>query len=233
MRPFDVFTRRANKRQSSLEPRRLTMESLEKRRLMAGVASFTFAPSTGILTIHGTGADDTVNASTASYGVTLSCSAPAGTNGVVTKVAPVQGIVKKIRFFGNAGNDTFRNNTGIPCEAHGGIGKDLLQGGANNDMLYGDAGDDELHGGAGVDKLYGGANTDWLFGEAGADYLYGEGGNDSLVGGRDGLVDTYYGGAGKDAFFFPAVITSTQFYFSEFESMKDGNSQDGVAPWFA
>jgi Ca2+-binding RTX toxin-like protein len=79
----------------------------------------------------------------------------------------------RIVFHGGGGDDTFVNQTGIPCTADGGPGNDTLIGGSGPDFLLG---------GAGVDFLNGGA------------------GNDYLDGGLDGSHDVLIGGPGSDIF---------------------------------
>src|SRR5580765_1248297 len=63
--------------------------------------------------------------------------------------------VRGIVFRGEAGDDTFVNNTNIASRAFGGAGNDSLTGGSGNDDLQGQAGDDRLSGAAGNDNLNG------------------------------------------------------------------------------
>jgi Ca2+-binding RTX toxin-like protein len=115
--------------------------------------------------------------------------------------------VRQIVFHGGGGDDTFVNNTAIPCVAYGDDGDDTLVGGSGNDLLVGGAGNDVLYGAAGNDFLYGGAGDDRLFGGKGVDVLYGQAGNDYLTGAhplnpsdQDGSPDRLYGGPGNDTF---------------------------------
>ena len=88
-------------------------------------------------------------------------------------------------------NDVITNKTGIPMNANGGSGNDIivggsardavLNGGPGNDRVHGEAGNDDLYGGTGNDKLYGGSGNDELDGRAGADYLGGGAGNDHAI----------------------------------------------------
>jgi Ca2+-binding RTX toxin-like protein len=88
-------------------------------------------------------------------------------------------------------NDVVTNKTGIPMNANGGSGNDIivggsardavLNGGAGNDRVSGGAGNDDLYGGTGNDKLYGGGGNDELDGQAGADYLGGGAGSDHAL----------------------------------------------------
>ena len=102
-------------------------------------------------------------------------------NGEVWKRQPAHG-VSAIFFHGGAGDDRFRNRTGIPAVADGGAGRDVLIGGRADDILRGGDGADVLRGGAGDDALYGGGGRDRIFGGKGDDYIEGERGADRIWG---------------------------------------------------
>ena len=86
--------------------------------------------------------------------------------------------VRRVRVFGNGGNDDISHNVpGLNAALFGGDGRDLIYGDDGRDLLNGGPGDDTLHGWGGNDTLVGGA---------GRDKLYGEDGYDHLVGGPDG-----------------------------------------------
>ncbi len=89
---------------------------------------------------------------------------------------------------------------GVPVEAHGGPGDDLLEGGQVDDRLLGDAGDDTVLGTSGNDKLDGGEGGDYLEGGTGGDSIFGRAGADILDGQRSGGTsgDTLIGGDGPD-----------------------------------
>lgn len=132
---------------------------------------------------------------------------------LASSVSPYSG---KIFFYGNGGNDYFRNDTYFMTQAYGGSGADTLFGGSNNDILdggygydalYGRQGNDTLYagydysanllrGGDDEDVLYGGYGNDSMYGEAGTDWLLGNLGNDYLNGGD--RYDYLYGQAGND-----------------------------------
>lgn len=176
----------------------------------ADSASVSFNGSNGILTLRGTtNADNALlERSSDQLNVTL--------NGVVDSFDFSD--VTLIRFFGDAGNDTFNNRTSIDSYAWGdsgndrllgGSGRDYFYGGANVDFLRGGSGDDELRGQAASDKLIGDSGNDLLFGNGAHDWLYGRSGNDILRGGggKDGLfgglgMDTLTGGNMEDRFLF-------------------------------
>jgi Ca2+-binding RTX toxin-like protein len=69
-------------------------------------------------------------------------------------------VVTKVNFYGNDGNDTFHNDTAIPCTAMGNAGYDELVGGSGNDSLYGGDDGDTLEGRGGNDALVGGTGGD-------------------------------------------------------------------------
>jgi Ca2+-binding RTX toxin-like protein len=187
---------------------RLGVESLERRELMAGLIALN--PGTGVLTIVGSNAADTVVVSQVGGAVQVSMS-HLGHNHVQAFPAP---LVQSINFSGLAGNDYFRNDTNIRSTANGGSGNDMLIGGWNNDLLIGGLGDDVLlgrtgndimHGQDGNDRMYGGIGNDCLYGGNGNDYIRGEAGNDYIRGGLgnddlfgDDGVDRLFGEGGAD-----------------------------------
>ncbi len=160
----------------------LSYDRLEPKQLLAGI---TF--QAGILTINGSsGRDiakvDQVDATRVQ--VKLNKLTPQLFNASQ---------VKKIVFHGGAGNDEFRNNTGLASVAYGGDGNDKLYGGWGNDELYGGNGNDQLFGGNGNDKLYGDGGNDGLSGGAGNDLLFGGTGLDKIDGGVGTDVSVYSG----------------------------------------
>ncbi len=68
--------------------------------------------------------------------------------------------VTRIDFFGEAGNDSFVNDTPVACRAFGQAGNDNLVGGSGDDQLNGGDDADTLEGRAGNDLLTGGAGDD-------------------------------------------------------------------------
>lgn len=181
--------------------RRLGMESLEDRRLLAGSIDL----DGGVLRIDGTSADDTAYVKTLSSGiikVTLSH------NGQTHARYFHPSTINSIRFIGGDGNDYFRNDTDIRSHAVGNNGNDTLIGGSNYDYLSGGSGNDilsgrdssdSIHGGWGNDIAYGGNGNDYISGGQGNDRLYAQNGNDYVTGG-DG-IDYLYGGSGADSLY--------------------------------
>src|SRR5262249_45644431 len=101
--------------------------------------------------------------------------------------------VRRILFIGSDGNDSFTNNTRIPCTAYGDGGNDTLIGGMGNDSLFGGAGDDRLVGRDGDGRMDGGSGADKLDGGPGRDAMYGGEHTGDAFDGRDaGRVDTFH-----------------------------------------
>ncbi len=139
------------------------------------------------VTITGTGAADTVNATTSPLGQPL----PTDEEDTISGLAgndSLNGLGGNDKLVGGANDD----------KLNGGAGGDKLTGGSGNDVLLGGGGLDTLNGGAGIDTLKGGAAADTLNGGAGADKLSGGGGNDRLTGGKG--IDTLTGNGGSDTF---------------------------------
>ena len=149
----------------------------------------------GILTIIGSNGSDTCNVRIDGNKLEVLLETPDDTKDRDVKLWKVNLII----FMGFDGNDTFRNDSDVPCDAYGGAGIDTLYGGTGRDML--DGGDDG-------DFLYGGDDNDRLYGGAGPDFLAGEDGNDSL---KPGLGEDEFGvvgGAGFDLLWKPVLIDS-------------------------
>ena len=107
--------------------------------------------------------------------------------------------VRRIDFYGKAGNDTFRNDTSIASNANGGSGRDVLIGGS------------------GVDNLNGGTGADFLFGRGGVDFLDGGSGAFSP---SDRAGDYLDGGAGH--------IDTIVNYWDDFHRIEDIVVFDGL-----
>ncbi|MCA9050795.1 MAG: hypothetical protein KDA89_18785 [Planctomycetaceae bacterium] len=116
-----------------------------------------------------------------------------------------KGDIRQIVFYGTPQDDTFVNQTDIPCVVYGYAGRDTLQGGSGNDRIYGGKGNDRIIGGFGDDRLFGQKGNDNILGDTelmvtagGDDFIHGGSGNDTLYDG--GGVDTVLGGKGRDTF---------------------------------
>jgi hypothetical protein len=189
-------------------------EALEARDLM----TITFNPTTGWIRMEGTTAADAGKVLLDTRGTASIFDdrvvvklGPSGSPPAETETFriyawgwPAQ-VVKGISFQGWEGNDSFANQTWLPCSADGDDGNDKLTGGSGADVLVGGFGDDRLYGLGGKDELRGGFGNDTLWGGLGSDYLTDvevagefllEGGNDRLYGGSG--TDTLDGSSGND-----------------------------------
>lgn len=167
---------------------RLALESLEDRLAPAIAVGVTAAND--LLIVSNAASDQVVVSQVgAFYRVT--------NFGAIVALVPSAAVTGgDVIFQGNAGNDYFRNDTGLRALAYGGLGNDLLIGGSNNDRMDGGAGNDGLYGRLGNDVLSGGAGDDRMGGGLGNDLLLGGDGNDLMWG--DSGNDTFFGGAGND-----------------------------------
>jgi Ca2+-binding RTX toxin-like protein len=173
-----------------------SLEQLADRIVPAITA--TFRPSTGVLTVLGDSADNTITVSRDAGGHIL-------VNGGAVRIIGCTPTVAKttlIQVFGQAGNDaiTLDETNGVLPRAFlfGGAGNDTLTGGSGNDMLFGQAGNDSLLGMGGNDLLFGGAGNDTLVGGSGNDQVFGQAGNDQMVWNPGDGTDLNEGGAGND-----------------------------------
>ena len=169
---------------------------LERRRVLAAIFLNT---TTGDLFISG-GSGDNVGALVS----TGSDQVEASVTGADSQTFDVNEI-SRVTFIGNAGDDTFTNDTDIVSSFFGGDGNDTLTGGSNDDNINGGAGDDiirgrdgadQLIGSLGDDNIYGGQGNDSIFGSADENTIYGDEGDDIIFGGND--VDIIFGGDGID-----------------------------------
>lgn len=117
--------------------------------------------------------------------------------------------VPAIFFYGQWGNDIFRNESATRTYAWGGDEDDQMFAGEGQAFMWGGAGNDtleayaalsaELHGGDDDDTLIGTYTRDVLRGEAGDDAIYGWQGDDEIYGGSGN--DRLYGDEGWDTIF--------------------------------
>lgn len=188
---------RRGKRRGSRNRQGLSFQSLESRRMLAGIFF-----SSGEVTIAGGAGGDIgsfiqVDAST--YQASLSGFADQSFSAAT---------VNKVIFIGFDGNDVFTNSTGVESlmlgndgddVLYGGTGVDVANGGSGNDQIFGGTGEDRLVGNTGDDLLVGGDGNDRLFGGDGFDEMNGDSGDDIMFGGLQ--ADTMNGGDGADQIF--------------------------------
>ena len=169
----------------------LNVEGLEGRIVLA--AGIGFDRGSRTVTIVGSGGNDAAEVRQQGPNIIVSLNSALGRCSRMVGSAAVSRIV----FTGQAGNDTFTNQTAIVSRADGGAGADVLRGGSAADELIGGDGNDQLFGEGGNDTIDGGRGNDSAFGEAGADTLRGGGDDDVLSGGKG--VDELLGGSGNDS----------------------------------
>src|SRR6185295_3171118 len=171
-------------------------ESLETRLMPAVTATFT--PGSGVLTIFGDAADNTITISRNAAGSLLVNGGAVLIMGGTSTVANTA----LIQAFGLNGNDTItlsEANGALPkANLFGGAGNDTLVGGSGADQLFGQAGNDNLQGKGGNDLLFGGTENDTLTGGDGDDQVFGEAGDDRMVWNPGDDTDLNEGGDGTD-----------------------------------
>jgi Ca2+-binding RTX toxin-like protein len=158
----------------------------------------SFSKGTGLLSVFGDNADDSIVASRDAAGnILINGGAVSITGGpsTVNNTATIQ-------VFGGGGNDTIRldeSNGALPgAQLFGEKGNDTLIGGSGNDQLFGGTGNDILLGKGGDDLLFGGSGDDTLTGGAGSDQMFGQAGNDRMIWNPGDGSDLMEGGDGID-----------------------------------
>jgi Ca2+-binding RTX toxin-like protein len=175
--------------------------------LAAGVAAATSSSalavttatfSSGVLTVSGDGADNSIVISRNAAGTILV------NNGAiaVTGGTPTVANTALIRVVGLGGNDVItlsEVNGALPAaRLFGGAGNDTLSGGSGNDQLFGQGGNDTLLGRGGFDLLFGGSEYDTMTGGDADDQVFAQGGNDRMIWNPGDDTDLNEGGAGVD-----------------------------------
>lgn len=141
------------------------------------MAGITFDPASGLLLIQGGADNDSAAVQKVNENgvdkvyVTLTTRTAAGVLVSRKTVKLDLAMIKRVQFYGEAGDDVFVNSTPAPSEAHGGAGNDTLYGGSGTDVLHGGAGQDRIKGHDGSDVLDGGPDKDFIYGGRGEDVL--------------------------------------------------------------
>jgi Ca2+-binding RTX toxin-like protein len=199
------------------------LESLEGRRVPAGLIQVSFDPGTGTVDVEGSSNGDTIvlksdqNPNSPLYGLLYVNNVPV--------IDPHSGKAafwgegskdnaEHIIVHGNGGDDLIRA-TGLEVtdpyddsvELNGDGGNDTIIGGGNDECINGGGGADSINGGGGDDTIHGDAGDDQLFGDGGNDCIYGDGGSDYVDGGAG--VDFGDGGAGNTDV---VKLNRTEFY---------------------
>ncbi len=170
----------------------------------------------GVLTVTGTAAADTIEIEGVADGVSVRVNGEASLfsrsqidsilveSGAGDDVVRIDGLESPSTILGGEGNDHLTGGHG-PDRIDGGEGDDRINGRGGTDRLDGGVGADRLLGGGGHDRLVGSgdpdsltgnAGNDWLEGGEGGDRLNGQSGHDRLIGGPGD--DRLLGGAGRD-----------------------------------
>ena len=171
---MSVSKKRKSSKRNTRRARRLSLQPLQSRQLMAG--DIDFNSNTGVLTITGEGFNDQVEVRVEGDEVEVELQSQRS-NGSFDRSRQDEDIedVRQIVFNGfggddsfditqgtldsglsvanidivfnaGAGNDTMNNNSSIRSLAYGGDGNDSLIGGKARDFIFGEAGRDELLG---------------------------------------------------------------------------------------
>jgi Ca2+-binding RTX toxin-like protein len=183
------------------------------RRLLAGVvvvagvaaatsssalAATTATFSSGVLTVSGDGAGNSIVISRNAAGTILV------NNGAiaVTGGTPTVANTALIRVFGLGGNDVItlnEANGALPAaRLFGGASNDTLTGGSGADQLFGQGGNDTLLGRGGNDLLFGGGGNDTMTGGDGDDQAFAQGGDDRMIWNPGDDTDLNEGGGDDD-----------------------------------
>jgi Ca2+-binding RTX toxin-like protein len=187
--------------------RRAARRLLASTVLAAGVLAGTSVPanaattatfSSGVLTVFGDGANNSIAISRDAAGKILV------NNGAVAVVggSPTVANTVLIRVFGLDGHDVItlnEANGALPAaNLFGGSGNDTLTGGSGADQLFGQAGNDTHLGRGGNDLLFGGSENDTMTGGDGDDQVFGQGGSDRMTWNPGDDTDLNEGGDGVD-----------------------------------
>ena len=177
-------SQKRNRRKTAYQ---FNFESLEQRRLLAGI---TLNTATKDLTIFGDNANDVgrIDLVGGQYRAQLA--------GVPDQLFATSQ-VDKVIFIGYNGNDEFTNNTGLEGEFAGHGGNDTLRGGSGYDFIDGGEGNDTITGGDGNDKIVGSTGSDNISGGAGNDEIFGSFTGTNVINGDDG-DDVIFGGNAVD-----------------------------------
>jgi Ca2+-binding RTX toxin-like protein len=165
---------------------------------MPATAATTATFASGVLTVTGDSAANTITISRNAAGTIL-------VNGGAIRVlggSPTVANTTLIQVFGQGGNDVIKLNEAngaLPAaNLFGGAGNDTLTGGSRADQLFGQIGTDTLAGRGDIDSLTGGSETDTLTGGDGNDQAFGQDGNDRMVWNPGDDTDLNEGGLGID-----------------------------------
>lgn len=143
--------------QSRRRAKRLSLQTLEKRQLMAGDIGMV----DGFVNINGTEMDDVAEVYSDSGSIIVKVSTRGadgqeiGSDSMTFNESEVAGIV----FQAGDGDDLFVNDTNVDSITRTGGGNDIVMGGGGNDILAVGMGNDVVLGGGGDDVILGGPGS--------------------------------------------------------------------------
>ena len=181
--------RSPSKTTSGSANRRIKLETLERRQLLA--AEIGISLNDGNLLIQGTEQSDLISvaAQGSQIRVITQTRSTEGTLGNATHHRfDATGILKVI-VSGGGGDDLVAIRGAIDTEIFGGDGDDVLLGGDGDDIIDGGAGADRIMGRGGDDELIGGEDADFIHGGRGNNIVYDRQSGDRVVAAIDASLD--------------------------------------------
>jgi Ca2+-binding RTX toxin-like protein len=161
-----------------------------------------YSSSTGVLTVTGDPAVNTITISRDAAGVILINGGAVSVSGGIATIANTTLI--SVSSLDADDTVTFDESNGAlpPASVAGGIGNDVLKGTSGTDTLHGDDGNDTLTGGAGADTLFGDDGNDVVTGGTGNDVAFLGNDDDTFVWNPGDGSDIVEGQAGTDTLLF-------------------------------
>ena len=165
--------------------------------------------------VEATGADNILDFSIASLGITLNLADDIGQLQVVDSNGDVVSLNGQFNTYigsPNGDNITLNDNDDLVYAGAGtntitgGSGHDSIVGGSGNDIIYAGSGSSTITGGTGNESIVGGTGNDIIYAGSGTSTITGGTGNDSIAGGSGNDIiyagnghSTITGGSGSDS----------------------------------
>jgi Ca2+-binding RTX toxin-like protein len=191
----------------NIDWRRAARRLLAGTTLAAGVVAGMAVPasaattatfSSGVLTVTGDGAENSIVISRDAAGRILVNKGAIPVSGGTPTVANTT-LIRVDGLDGRDGIALDQANGALPAaRLSGGAGNDILTGGSSDDQLFGQSGNDTLVSGGGFDLLFGGRDNDTLTGGDADDQAFGQGGSDRMIWNPGDDTDLNEGGTGTD-----------------------------------
>lgn len=170
-------TKTTGRAKNSRQRRVFSVESLERREMMAANLSAAFDGWT--LRIEGTNNSDQIIVRERNNQISVDNASIRFNNSNLSSIAA--GSVHAITVDGLAGNDIILLNSESLAGQQAITANATIHGGAGNDQIAGTLVRDYIYGDDGNDKLWGCGGDDYLSGGKGDDFLCGNGGNDTFA----------------------------------------------------